>query len=396
MLRAYKYRLYPNSGQSAKIEQHFGSCRLVWNLALSAKRYAYESNRITVSRYDLQKQLVELKSEHDWLYDINSQSLQSVLLHLDSAYSNFFKGGGFPKYKSKIGHQSFQCPQGVLVDFGCGTISLPKIKFINTRFSKQFSGKIKTCTISRTPTRKYFISILVENDFELPVKPPVIKATTIGIDVGIKSFVVTSDGRTYEPNRFLKNSLKRLKCLQRRACRKKKGSNNRKKSNLHVARLHEKITNQRTDYIHKITTELIGDNQTETFVIENLNIAGMVNNRKLSQAISDVAFGELFRQMKYKSDWYGKNLIEIDRFAPSSKKCSACGVINTSLTLADREWTCNSCGTHHHRDENAAINIEEFGLQQTILNNKTPEGIREEPVELRRLRRAKKQESMLV
>jgi len=209
----------------------------------------------------------------------------------------------------------------------------------------------------------------------------------VGIDLGIKSFVVTSDGRFYEPNRFLKNSLARLKCLQRRASRKKKGSNNRKKANLCVAILHEKITNQRADYIHKITTGLIRDNQAETFVIEDLNVVGMLKNRKLSQAISDVSFGEFFRQLAYKCEWYGKNLIQIGRFEPSSKTCSDCGAINDAITLADREWTCEKCGSAHDRDLNAAKNIKAMGLKQY-----SPEGIRVEPVEPRRLRRTKKQE----
>jgi putative transposase len=230
---------------------------------------------------------------------------------------------------------------------------------------------------------------LVDNKKDPTINKPVSETKTIGIDVGIKSFAVCSHGLSFESNRYLKNSLERLRCLQRRASRKKKGSNNRKKANKCVSILHERITNQRVDYCHKVTTGLIRDNQAETFVIEDLAVVNMLKNKKLSQAISDVSFGEFFRQLKYKSEWYGKNLIVIDRFAPSSKRCSDCGEINQELTLADREWTC-VCGSHHDRDLNAAINIKHFGLQQ-VLNN-SPVGSRGGPVESRRLRRVKKQE----
>jgi putative transposase len=389
MLRAYKYRLLPNLTQQTMMGHHFGCCRMVWNLALSAKKAAYETAQINISRYDLQKQLIDLKKEYPWLYEVNAQSLQSVLLNLDNAYKSFFKGGGFPRFKSKKGYSSFQCPQNVKV-IG-DSIQLPKIGKVSFINSRKFEGKIKTVTISKTPTGKYYASILVDNEKGLPIKTAINPHKTIGIDVGIKSFAICSDGRSFEPNRKLKENLKRLQCLQCRASRKKKGSNNRKKANKCVAILHERIKNQRVDYCHKVTTGLIRDNQAETFVIEDLAVVNMLKNRKLSQAISDVSFGEFFRQLKYKCEWSGKNLIVINRFDPSSKRCSDCGEINQELTLADREWTC-TCGIHHDRDLNAAKNIKYFGLQQTIFKKKTPEGIGEEPVESRRLRRAKKQE----
>lgn len=390
MLRAYKYRIYPNADQARKIEQHFGSCRLVWNLALAAKKQAYESSRINLSRYDLQKQLIDLKESYPWLYNTNAQSLQSVLLDLDNAYKGFFNKGGFPKFKKKSGHQSFQCPQNVQVV--SDLLIIPKIKNIPIRLSRQFEGKIKTVTISKTPTGKYFASVLVETNQNLPVKPAIIPQTTVGVDLGIKSFVITSDGRKFEPNRKLKNSLQRLKVLSRRVSRKKKGSGNRKKAIKQLSTLHEKITNQRTDYIHKITHALTHDNQVDSIVVEKLNVVGMLKNRKLSQSISDVSFGEFIRQLKYKCDWYGKNFIQIGTFEPSSKTCSNCKSINQELTLAHREWTCHNCGTIHDRDYNAAMNIKEMGLEKTILNNQTGAGSSGEPAEKRRLRRSKKQE----
>jgi putative transposase len=388
MLRAYKYQLFPNKRQSEMIEKTLGVCRLLYNLGLETKIRAWQSAQKRLSAIDLCYQLPELKESYPWMNEVDSQAIQASIKKLDNAFEGFFKGKGFPKFKSKRGGQSFQCPNNTRrVDFEKGTITVPKIRNIKAAISRTFEGQIKTITISRTPTSKYFASILVDNEKDLPAKPSIRPETTIGIDVGIKSFAVISDGRSFEPNRFLKNSLRRLKVLQRRASRKQKGSNNRKKANLCVAILHEKIANQRVDYCHKTTIGLIRDNQAETFVIEDLAVVNMLKNHKLAQAVSDVSFGEFFRQLAYKCEWYGKNLIKIGRFEPSSKTCSNCGHVKADLTLADREWACEACGSTHDRDLNAANNIKQMGLKQY-----SPEGIRVEPAELRRLRRAKKQE----
>lgn len=371
------------------IDRTFGICRLVYNLALETKIRAWQGAQKNLSAYDLMYQIPELKEAYPWISEVDSQAVNASINKLDAAFKGFFRGNGFPKFKSRKGRQSFQCPNNTRrVDFEKNTISIPKIPAIKAAISRTFDGQIKTVTISRTPTGKYFASVLVDNKKDLPAKPAVKPETTIGIDVGIKSFVVTSDGLFFEPTRYLKNSLERLKCLQRRASRKKKGSNNRKKANLCVAILHEKIHNQRVDYCHKITTGLIRDNQADTFVIEDLAVVNMLKNRKLSQAIADVSFGEFFRQLAYKCEWYGKNLVKIGRFEPSSKTCSHCGHVKDDLTLADREWTCDGCGLIHDRDLNAARNIKAFGLKQY-----SRPGRPEEPVESRRLRRAKKQES---
>lgn len=394
MLSSYKYRIYPDKFQAELIDKTIGTCRFIYNLALDTKIRAWQSARKTLSHYDLFNQLPELKEANPWLKEVDSQALQYAIRQMNNAYNNFFNGKGFPKYKSKHkSRASFHAPNNARrVDWINSTITIPKIANIPAVFDRQYKGMIKDITISKTPTGKYFASILVDNKAELPVKPEITEQSTTGIDVGIKSFMVTSDGRQFEPNRKLKDNLKRLQYLQRRASRKQKGSNNRKKANKCVAILHEKIANQRIDYINKTTTRLIRDNQTESIVIEDLNVVGMLKNSKLSQAISDVSFGELFRQLKYKCEWHGKNIIIIDRFAPSSKRCSECGKINQDLTLADREWICN-CGMHHDRDINAAKNIKWYGLQQTIFKSQTPVGSRGEPVESRRLRRAKKQET---
>lgn len=395
MLKAYKYRIYPTVEQQQIIENHFGCCRLVFNLALSTKIYAWESARINLTFYDLQKQLIDLKKTYHWLYKVNAQSLQSELFHLHQSYQRFFKGvTAFPKFKGRYDRQSYQYQQNVKVNFQNNTIFIPKVKNVKASISCPFKGQIKTCTVSKTATGKYFISILVDNKADLPAKPLITEQSTIGIDVGIKSFVVASDGRQFEPNRKLKDNLKRLQCIQRRASRKAKGSSNRKKANKRVATLHERIANERLDYIHKITHALTHDNQVGSIVIENLNVSGLLKNEKLAQAISDVSFGKFFEVLKYKCEWYGKNLIIIDRWAPSSKRCSCCGAINDELTLADREWTCTECGAHHERDHNASKNIRWYGLQQTIFSNEPPVGSRVGPVESRRLRRTKKQENV--
>jgi putative transposase len=392
MLRAYKYRLYPNHNQMVMIEKTFGVCRLLYNLALDCKIQAWQRAQKRLSAIDLCYQLPELKEVYPWIAEIDSQAAQASIKKLDKAFDNFFRGAGYPKFKKKSGSQSFQCPNNTReVDFENGTISVPKIQDIKAELSRPFKGQIKTITISKTPTGKYYASVLVDNKQELPSKLPIDAAKTIGIDLGIKSLAITSDGRTFDNPRNLKSSLRRLQCLQRRASRKKKGSNNRKKANLCVATLHERIKNHRADHIHKITTGLIRDNQAETFVMEDLNVVGMLKNRKLSKSISDVGWGEFVRQMKYKCEWYGKNLIQIGRFEPSSKTCSECGVINETLTLADREWTCANCGAHHDRDVNAAINIKRMGLEKYAR-----EGISGDPAEPRRLRRTKKQERILV
>lgn len=388
MLKAYKYRIYPNKSQTILIEKTFGICRLVYNLSLETKIIAWNSARKTLTAFDLMSQLTELKKDYPWMSEVDSQAILASIKRMDSTYQGFFKGKGFPKFKKKSGPQSFNCPNNYRnVDFSKSTLDIPKIHNIKAIIDRPFVGKIKVITIKKTASGKYFASVLTETKESVPEKPAIRKSTSMGVDVGIKNFIVCSDGLTFESNRFLKNSLRRMKCLQRRASRKKKGSNNRKKANLCVASLHEKIRNQRVDYCHKVTTGLIRDSQADTFVIEDLAVSNMLKNRKLSRAISDVGFGEFFRQMQYKCEWYGKNLIKIGRFEPSSKTCSHCGHIKQDLTLADREWTCEACNTTHDRDLNAAINIKNFGLEQH-----SRRGTPVEPVESRRLRRAKKQE----
>lgn len=382
MLKSYKYRIYPTPEQMAKIDHSIGVCRLVYNLALDVKMYAYKTQGIRLSAFDLCYQLIPLKNEYKWIGDVDSQALQASVKKIDVAFKNFFNGSGYPKFKSKFGKQSFQCPNSVRkIDWQLSTLTIPKIQNIPIVLSRKFEGKIKTITISKMPTGKYFASILVDNGVKETELQPINAETTIGIDTGIKSFVISSDGRTFEANRKLKDSLKRLKCLQRRASRKAKGSSNRKKANKSVAILHEKITNKRLDYIHKTTHALCDSQAVSTICVEDLNVSGILKNHKVAQAMSDVSLGKFYEILKYKCAWRGINLIMINRFAPSSKRCSICGSIKEKLSLSEREWTCENCSTLHDRDANAAENIKWYGLE-TIFNNNTPTGRRGEPVEL--------------
>lgn len=359
MLKAYKYRIYPTKEQEILLSKHFGACRFIYNLALETKMAAYSSARINLNRYDLQVQMRELKQECDWLREINAQSLQTELMHLDAAYLKFFKGAGFPKFKNKHGKQSFQCPQASKIKDG----KLILIKFkegIKIILSRPIIGEIRTVTISRTTTNKYFASILVQDGKELPKTKKVKESTTIGIDVGLKTFATLSDGQQYENPQHLKKTLKRLKMLQRRASKKVKGSNNRKKANLKVALAHEKVTNQRKDFLHKFSDAIT--KQYDTICVENLNIKGMVKNHNLAQAITDAGWSMGLDMLKYKAEWRGKNYYEIGRFDPSSKIHNKCGYLNNELTLSDRIWICPKCGETVDRDKNAAQNIKDFSL----------------------------------
>lgn len=367
MLRAYKYRIYPTDEQKVLLAKTFGCCRFVYNWALKLKIEVYKQEKKSIGNVELTNRMkMELKTEHEWLGKVNSQALQSSLRNLDTAFKNFFRDThavGFPKLKSKKNRQSFQCPQHCVVDFGKGTITIPKVKDIPAVFHRKFKGMVKTVTISMTPSRKYFASVLVDTDIEeLPVTP-IHGDTCLGIDLGIKSLAVCSDGRTFDNPKNLRRSLDRLKLLQKRLSRKKKGSVNRNKARIRVARLHEYISNCRKDNLHKITYALTHDSQVRTICMEDLNVKGMMQNHHLAQAIGDTSFGMFLTLLKYKCSWYGVNLIQINRFAPSSKTCGKCGYVYKGLKLSDRSWVCPECGTHHDRDFNAACNIKEFGLK---------------------------------
>jgi len=374
MKKTYEYRIYPTDEQKSLLAKHFGHCRWLYNYALSRKIAHYKKTSKTLSRYDIQAEIPVLKKQEgtEWLKEVNSQSLQAVLIHLDTAYNKFFtKSGGFPKFKNRKSKQSFEIPKNLTVDFTKSEIEIPKFKDpINTVFHREFVGEIRTCHIKRSNAGSYYVTILVEDGNELPSKPEIRKETAIGIDVGIKSFAVTSEGEEIANPRHFVTCQRRLAKSQRSFSRKlkskKKGkplSKNAKKQKLKLQLLHEHVANQRKDFLHKVTTRLIRENQT--ICIEDLNVKGMMKNRCLSKHIGDVGWGMFFQFLRYKSDWYGKNILTIGRFEPSSKTCSSCGYIKHDMKLFDRMWVCPVCGDSHDRDVNAAINIRDFSFVNT-------------------------------
>ena len=367
MLRAYKYRIYPTEEQKVLLAKTFGCCRFVYNWALNLKIEAYKQEKKSIGNVELTNRMKrELKTEHEWLGEVNSQALQSALRNLDTAYKNFFRDThavGFPRFKSRKNRQSFQCPQHCSVDFKKGTLSILKAKGIPVVLHRKFKGMVKTVTISMTPSGRYFASVLVDTAIqELPASAIQVD-TALGIDLGIKSLAVCSDGCTFDNPKNLQRSLDRLKLLQKRLSRKQKGSANRNKARILVARLQERIANSRKDNLHKITYALTHESQVRTICMEDLNVKGMQRNHHLAQAVGDASFGTFLTLLEYKCSWYGVNLIKIDRFAPSLKTCSQCGYIYKGLKLSERSWTCPECGTRHDRDFNAACNIKEFGLK---------------------------------
>ena len=358
MFRAFKYRLYPTEPQKELIAKHIGHSRFVYNLALETKNAAYISAKHNYSAFDLVKQLPELKKELPWLKEVNSQSLQQSIQNMDIAFKKFFKGAGFPKFKSKHrGKQSFSIPQNVIVENNL--LIIPKFKEgIKISLHRPTEGTLKSATISITPTGKYFVSILCDTNTEIPTKVPITENTTIGVDLGIKDFAITSDGEIFENLKYLRKAQSKLKYVQRKYS-KHKGKRTKKK----LVKLHEDVVNKRKDFLHKVSTQLIRENQT--IALETLAVKNMVKNHNLAQAIQDASWSTFVTMLEYKADWYGKNILRIGRFAPSSKTCS-CGVINKDLKLSDRVWTCKSCGTTHNRDILAACNIKSFALKNHL------------------------------
>lgn len=358
MLKAYKFLIKPTREQTEMFEKHFGATRFVYNWGLEQKTKSYQEGKKTLTFLGLGPELVKLKKENIWMNEVNSQSLLASLKNLDNAYTRFFREKkGFPKFKSKYNpKQSFQCPQHCTVDFEKGLLNIPKVKNIKTVFHRRFEGEIKTVTISKVASDKYYVSILVEDGKELPNKSKLDRNDAVGIDMGLKDFAVTSDGEKIDNPKYLRKSEERLARRQKKLSKKKKGSNNRNKQRKKVAKLHEKIANQRKDFLHKVSYQIVHKNHG-TICVEDLCVKGMVKNHKLAKSISDVGWGMFYDFLKYKSEWYGKNFLDIGQFEPSSKMCSVCGNIKSDLTLSDREWTCERCGTEHDRDINASINI---------------------------------------
>ncbi len=368
-MKAYKYRLYPNAEQKVLIAKHFGCARHVYNWALSEKDKHYKETGKSLSKRQLQDMVVaSKKADKEWLTEVNSQSLLASLANLDTAFTNFFQGRAkFPRFKSKYaGWQSFQCPQHVTVDFQQGQINLPKLKGIRAKLHRPFVGKVKTVTIKRSPVGKYFASVLVDHGAIDPIPSLIEPEHTVGLDVGLTAFLIDSEGNKTDNPRVLKASLARLAIEQKKLSRRKKGSGNRAKQKRIVAIIHEKVANRRRDFIHQVTATLAGKNHATTFAVEDLNIKGMTKNRKLARAIQDAGWGIFLTTLDYKCRWNGKNLIRIGRFQPSSKLCNCCGYKMDAMPLSIREWQCPSCHRMNDRDINAARNIRDIGLADSL------------------------------
>ena len=365
MLKAYKYRIYPSNEQKIQIAKTFGCCRFVYNKTLTYRKEAYEKDKKTVSKTDCNNYCNrELKKEYEWLRETDKFALTNAIYNMDSAYQKFFKEhAGYPKFKSKRdNHKSYTTNftnGNIAVDFLSSKVKLPKLKGVRAKLHRNFAGQIKSASVSQVPSGKYYVSILVETEHkEIPHTNK-----NIGLDLGIKELCITSDGKKYKNLKTIQKYEKRLTKLQRQLTHKKKGNGNYQKQKRKIALYHEKITNTRKDYLHKISHEIISENQV--IVSENLQIKNMVKNHNLAKFITDVSWYELTRQLEYKAQWNGRRYIKADTFYASSQLCSACGYQNADTKdLSVREWVCPICGTKHDRDINAAKNILEKGLQQ--------------------------------
>ena len=375
MLKAIKIRIYPTVEQVDFINKQLGCCRFVYNNCLAFRKDSYQNEHISVSSSEAVKHITVLKKDNEWLKDVHSKVLQQSVRDMNQAYDNFFKlHKGFPKFKSKHDNrQSCRFPKDAFIGVRGNRIDLIKVlKDIHfkcsrndERYLNRNQDKVKSITLNKEPNGKFYLSVLINK----PLRQVPQSSSMVGLDLGIKDFAVTSDGQVIENIHFKKNEESRLKRLQRQISKKIVGSKNREKARLRFAKLNEKIRNRKLNFLHDVTNHLIDENQV--IVMEDLNVKGMVKNHKLAESISEVNWGEFRRILTYKAAWHGRQLVFIDRFYPSSKRCNHCGYIYKELTLKDRQWVCPECGSLIDRDYNAALNILEEG--ERIIGLSSPE-----------------------
>ena len=371
-LRGFKYRFYPTSRQRLELAQTFGCTRFVYNWALALRTNSYYQDNVSLRYTDTSNALTKLKKdpEKPWLKETSSVPLQQGLRHLNTAFKNFFAGRNkYPRFKKKMGRQSAHYTPNAF-KWADEKLTLAKMSQpLQIRWTRRFTAQPRSVVISKDPSNRYFVSFLVEEELEQWQST----ISEIGIDLGIKDVVVASNGFASGNPKHYQKYQARLKTLQRRLARKGKGSNNRYKARLKVAKLHAKITNCRKDFLHKLTTQLVRENQaiyTETLAVKN-----MMANHKLAKAIADCGWGEFLRQLEYKAKWHNRKIGAIDRWFPSSKRCHNCGFVMDKLPLDIRKWTCPSCNSHHLRDVNAAKNILALG-QRVIVCGSSSDGDR--------------------
>lgn len=365
---AYRYRFYPNAAQRQNLAQTFGCVRYVYNWALEMRSNAYHERGETLRYGDTSSKLTDLKKQedHTWLNDVSSVPTQQALRHLEKAYTNFFQGRArFPRFKAKHRKQSAEYTTSAYRLKDGDTEGEPKVYLakqsqpLKIKWSRPLPSAPKTVTVTMDSAGRYFVAFRMEIEPEaLPTRNK-----AVGLDMGIKHAVVTSDGWKARNPRFLERDLAKLRRAQKALSRKEKGSNNRQKAKRRVAKIYAKIRDRRADYLHKLTTKLVRENHT--ICIETLRVQNMMKCRSLARSIADVGWGELVRQLEYKCEWYGRTLVKIDQWYPSSKRCNTCGHVRSELPLDVRKWECSECGSEHDRDVNAAMNI--LGAGQALL-----------------------------
>lgn len=390
MNRAYKFRLYPNANQRILLEKHFGSVRFIYNYFLEQKIKAYKETKKTIPWNVQSNEIPKMKKmdEYAWLNEVNSQSLQQAVIHLDKSYLNFFRSGfGFPKFKSKHNSKKSFCfsmtNENIKIDYDNNRLSIPKfIKLksgdnrLKCKFHRKVEGELKSITISQDRDGRYYASILCEIDINEPAKKPILRDTAMGIDFGVKTFLTFDNGQKIDNPMFMKKSKEKLAKHQQELASLEKGTTKYKSKQEQITRLHSKIARQRKDFLDKLTHQMVNENQVDTWCIEDLSMKEMQgqNRHAMNRAIGDLAWNMFVTMLKYKAEQNGKNVIKIGRFEPSSKTCHNCGYVKHDLQLGDREWTCPNCGEHHDRDINAAKNIKDFAIPSMTFNKKIYNG----------------------